>query len=74
MLLEINPEHPEPRKIQRAVAALNAGELIAYPTDTVYGLGCDLLNKDALERLYQAKNMPRSQSLALVCLDLSDIA
>jgi tRNA threonylcarbamoyl adenosine modification protein (Sua5/YciO/YrdC/YwlC family) len=74
VLLEINSEHPEPRKIQRAVAALNAGELIAYPTDTVYGLGCDLLNKDALERLYQAKNMPRSQSLALVCLDLSDIA
>ncbi len=74
MLLEINSEHPEPRKIQRAVDALNAGELIAYPTDTVYGLGCDLLNKDALERLYQAKNMPRSQPLALVCLDLSDIA
>ena len=74
VLLEINPEHPEPRKIQRAVAALNAGELIAYPTDTVYGLGCDLLNKDALDRLYSAKNMPRSQSLALVCLDLSDIA
>ncbi len=74
MLLEINSEHPEPRKIQRAVDALNAGELIAYPTDTVYGLGCDLLNKDALERLYQAKSMPRSQPLALVCLDLSDIA
>lgn len=74
VLLEINPEHPEPRKIQRAVAALNAGELIAYPTDTVYGLGCDLLNKDALDRLYHAKNMPRSQSLALVCVDLSDIA
>ena len=74
MLLELNPDHPEPRKIQRAVAALNAGELIAYPTDTVYGLGCDLLNKDALDRLYHAKGMPRSQSLALVCVDLSDIA
>jgi len=74
VLLEINSDHPEPRKIQRAVAALNAGELIAYPTDTVYGLGCDLLNKGALDRLYQAKNMPRSQSLALVCVDLSDIA
>lgn len=74
VLLELNPDHPEPRKIQRAVAALNAGELIAYPTDTVYGLGCDLLNKDALDRLYHAKNMPRSQSLALVCVDLSDIA
>lgn len=74
MLLEINPQHPEPRKIQRAVAALNAGELIAYPTDTVYGLGCDLLNKTAVDRLYQVKRMPKSQPLALVCVDLSDIA
>jgi tRNA threonylcarbamoyl adenosine modification protein (Sua5/YciO/YrdC/YwlC family) len=74
VLLAINPEHPEPRKIQRAVAALNNGELIAYPTDTVYGLGCDLLNKAALDRLYQMKKMPRSQPLAMVCLDLSDIA
>ena len=39
MLIEINPEHPEPRKIRRAVDALEAGEVIAYPTDTVYGLG-----------------------------------
>jgi tRNA threonylcarbamoyl adenosine modification protein (Sua5/YciO/YrdC/YwlC family) len=74
MLLAINPEHPEPRKIQRAVAALNDGELIAYPTDTVYGLGCDLLNKAALDRLYQIKHMPRTQPLALICVDLSDIA
>lgn len=74
MLLEINPQHPEPRKIQRAVAALNAGELIAYPTDTVYGLGCDLLNKAAVEKLYQIKRMPETQPLALICVDLSDIA
>ena len=60
VLLEINPHHPEPRKIQRAVAALESGELIAYPTDTVYGLGCDLLNKAAVERLYDAKRMPKS--------------
>ena len=48
VLLEINPDHPEPRKIARAVAALSAGEIIAYPTDTVYGLGCDLHNKAAV--------------------------
>lgn len=74
VLLEINPHHPEPRKIQRAVAALESGELIAYPTDTVYGLGCDLLNKAAVERLYDAKHMPKEQPLALICVDLSDIA
>ena len=48
MLLEVNPVNPEPRKIRRAVEALQAGEVIAYPTDTVYGLGCDLFNKKAV--------------------------
>jgi tRNA threonylcarbamoyl adenosine modification protein (Sua5/YciO/YrdC/YwlC family) len=73
-LLEIDPQHPEPRKVQRAVAALEAGEVIAYPTDTVYGLGCDLFNKRAIERLYQIKGMPSGQPLAFICHDLSDIA
>src|SRR5450755_4063484 len=74
MLLSINPDHPEPRKIRRAVEALEAGGVIAYPTDTVYGLGCDLLNKNAIERLYAIKGMDRSHPLAFVCPDLSDIA
>jgi tRNA threonylcarbamoyl adenosine modification protein (Sua5/YciO/YrdC/YwlC family) len=74
MLIEINPDHPEPRKIQRAVDALERGEVIAYPTDTVYGLGCDLLNKKAVDRLYQIKNMDRTRQLAFICPDLSDIA
>lgn len=74
MLLEIYPEHPEPRKIRRAVEALEAGEVIAYPTDTVYGLGCDLMNKKAIDRLYAIKGMPTTQNLAFVCADLSDIA
>lgn len=74
MLIEINPDHPEPRKIQRAVDALERGEVIGYPTDTVYGLGCDLLNKKAVDRLYQIKNMDRSRQLAFICPDLSDIA
>jgi tRNA threonylcarbamoyl adenosine modification protein (Sua5/YciO/YrdC/YwlC family) len=74
MLLSINPEHPEPRKVSRAVEALLAGEVIAYPTDTVYGLGCDLANKKAVDRLYQIKGMDRSHQLAFICPDLSDIA
>jgi tRNA threonylcarbamoyl adenosine modification protein (Sua5/YciO/YrdC/YwlC family) len=74
LLLSINLEHPEPRKIRRAVDALEAGGVIAYPTDTVYGLGCDLLNKNAIERLYAIKGMDRSHPLAFVCPDLSDIA
>jgi tRNA threonylcarbamoyl adenosine modification protein (Sua5/YciO/YrdC/YwlC family) len=74
MLLEINPFGPEPRKIRRAVDALEAGEVIGYPTDTVYGLGCDILNKKALNRLYQIKGMDREQRLAFVCRDMTEIA
>jgi tRNA threonylcarbamoyl adenosine modification protein (Sua5/YciO/YrdC/YwlC family) len=53
---------------------LNDGGLIAYPTDTVYGIGCDLFNKKAVDRLYQVKAMPRSHQLAFVCGDLAQIA
>jgi tRNA threonylcarbamoyl adenosine modification protein (Sua5/YciO/YrdC/YwlC family) len=74
MLLSINVDHPEPRKIQRAVQVLSDGGVIAYPTDTVYGLGCDLTNRHAVERLYAIKGMPRTHPLAFVCPDLSDIA
>lgn len=74
VILSVNSDHPEPRKITRAVEALEAGECIAYPTDTVYGLGCDLLNKKATDRLYQIKEMDRSHQLAFICPDLSDIA
>jgi tRNA threonylcarbamoyl adenosine modification protein (Sua5/YciO/YrdC/YwlC family) len=74
MLLSIHAEHPEPRKIQRAVDVLSAGGVIAYPTDTVYGLGCDLTNKHAIDLLYSVKGMDRSQPLAFICPDLGDIA
>ena len=74
MLLELNSEHPEPRKVRRAVEALLAGEVIGYPTDTVYGLGCDISSKKAIDRLYQIKNMDRAHPLAFICPDLSEIA
>lgn len=74
MLLEISPDHPEPRKVRRAVDALLAGEVIGYPTDTVYGLGCDIASKKAIDRLYQIKAMDRSHPLAFICPDLSEIA
>ncbi|HZU81478.1 MAG TPA: L-threonylcarbamoyladenylate synthase [Polyangiaceae bacterium] len=74
MLLSIHAEHPEPRKIRRAVEVLAEGGVIAYPTDTVYGLGCDLANKHAIDRLYGIKGMDRSHPLAFICPDLSDIA
>jgi tRNA threonylcarbamoyl adenosine modification protein (Sua5/YciO/YrdC/YwlC family) len=74
VLLTINPEHPEPRKIKRVVEILEKGGVIAYPTDTVYGLGCDLMNKQAIESLYQIKGMQRDKNLAFICPDLADIA
>jgi tRNA threonylcarbamoyl adenosine modification protein (Sua5/YciO/YrdC/YwlC family) len=74
MLVSIEPDRPDPRTIRRAVQALEAGEVIAYPTDTVYGLGCDLFNKKALDRLYQIKGMPRTQQLSFICPDLSNVA
>jgi tRNA threonylcarbamoyl adenosine modification protein (Sua5/YciO/YrdC/YwlC family) len=72
--LEINPLHPEPRKIARAVAALAAGEVIVYPTDTVYGIGCGLGHKRAVDRIYYLTGKDESQLLTLVCADLSHIA
>jgi tRNA threonylcarbamoyl adenosine modification protein (Sua5/YciO/YrdC/YwlC family) len=74
MRIEVNAEHPEPRKIRHAVEDLRRGGVIAYPTDTVYGLGCDIFEKKALDRLYRIKPMPKDHPVAFVCPDLSDIA
>jgi tRNA threonylcarbamoyl adenosine modification protein (Sua5/YciO/YrdC/YwlC family) len=74
MLLSVNPMYPEPRKIRRAVDALAAGGVIGYPTDTVYGIGCDLFSKKSIDRLYQIKQMDQTQKLALLCPDLGTIA
>lgn len=73
-ILTIDSLHPQPRHIDRAVAVLEAGGLIAYPTDTYYGVGCDLFNKKAIERLYQLKGRPRTKPMSFVCGDISDVS
>ncbi|MGC4113892.1 MAG: L-threonylcarbamoyladenylate synthase [Myxococcales bacterium] len=73
-ILTIDPEHPQPRLIERAVSALQAGELIAYPTDSYYGLGCDMGSKRAIDRLYQLKGHDRKRPMSLLVPDLSDLA
>lgn len=73
-ILTIDPLHPQPRHIERCIAILEAGGLIAYPTDSYYGIGCDLFNKKAIERIYQLKQRPRTKPLSFVCADLSDVA
>jgi len=70
----MNPDHPQPRKIQQVAAQLENGAVIAYPTDTVYGFGCDLTNRKAIDRIYRLKNMSPKHLLSFVCPDLSEIA
>ena len=74
MLLTIHPDHPEPRKISQAVKVLREGGVIAYPTGTVIGFGCDLMNKRGLEKLYQIKGAKKDKRFSFLCADLSDIA
>jgi tRNA threonylcarbamoyl adenosine modification protein (Sua5/YciO/YrdC/YwlC family) len=74
MQIHVNAKHPEPRKIAQAVAALERGEVIAYPTDSVYGLGCDLSSRRGVETLYRMKNLRADQLLSFVCPDLADIS
>ena len=74
MRIEIHPTHPEPRKIKQVVDVLRRGGVIAYPTDTVYGIGCDIMQKKAIDRVYQIKRMKKDHPVAFVCPDLGDIA
>jgi tRNA threonylcarbamoyl adenosine modification protein (Sua5/YciO/YrdC/YwlC family) len=62
---------PAPRKIAEAVDILHRGGVAAYPTDSIYALGCAIESREAIERIYRAKGMHRNQRLALICPDLS---
>lgn len=73
-IVEVDPVHPQPRIIERAARELDDGGLVAYPTDTYYGIGCDLNSKKAIDRLYGVKNRDRKKPLAILCPDLSDVA
>jgi tRNA threonylcarbamoyl adenosine modification protein (Sua5/YciO/YrdC/YwlC family) len=74
VLLEINPYNPQQRKIDQVVEVLGKGGVIAYPTDTLYGIGCDIMNKKAIERVYQIKQIPRSNPFSFICSDLKNIS
>lgn len=73
MLIEINPDNPQPRLIAHVVKILKNGGVIAYPTDTTYGIGCSILNKKALERIYRIKQRERNKPVSFICADLSKI-
>jgi tRNA threonylcarbamoyl adenosine modification protein (Sua5/YciO/YrdC/YwlC family) len=74
MLLEINAINPQQRLINRVADMLRQGAVIAYPTDTIYGIGCDILNKKAIERVYQIKQRPKDQPFSFICSDLKNIS
>jgi tRNA threonylcarbamoyl adenosine modification protein (Sua5/YciO/YrdC/YwlC family) len=73
-IIEVNADFPQPRHVQRAVEVLSSGGVIAYPTDTYFGLGCDLGSKKGIEKLYQLKGRDRKKPLSFLCPDLSDVA
>lgn len=73
--IRIYEENPNPKEIDRVVAVLKQGGLIIYPTDTVYGLGCDINNIKALERVAQIKGVKLEKSnFSFICHDLSNIS
>ncbi|MCG8532574.1 MAG: threonylcarbamoyl-AMP synthase [Desulfovibrionales bacterium] len=74
MLIRINPYNPQERHINRMVMILKKGGIIAYPTDTFYGIGCDIMNKKAIEKIYALKQRNKTKPFSFICPDLKDIA
>ena len=72
--VEIHPTHPQPRLIAEVVAAIRAGALIAYPTDSSYAFGCHLGDKRGLERIRRIRKTDKKHNFTLVCSDLSEIS
>lgn len=75
MLLRIHPDNPQPRLIRQVVDKLQEGGIIIYPTDTIYGLGCDIFQHKAIERIARIKKVdPQKAQLSFVCSDLSHLS
>ena len=75
MLLTIHPQDPQDRLIKKAAEVLRSGGVIIYPTDTVYGFGCDIFQPKAIERICRIKGIdPQKANLSFVCSDLSDLS
>jgi tRNA threonylcarbamoyl adenosine modification protein (Sua5/YciO/YrdC/YwlC family) len=75
MLIHIHPDNPQPRLIRQAAEVLRDGGIIVYPTDTIYGLGCDIFNHKAVEKICRIKGVdPAKAQLSFVCYDLSHLS
>jgi tRNA threonylcarbamoyl adenosine modification protein (Sua5/YciO/YrdC/YwlC family) len=75
MLITIHPENPQPRLIKQMVDCMLDGGIIIYPTDTIYGIGCDIANPKAIEKICRLKNIdPQKAQLSFICRDLSHLS
>jgi tRNA threonylcarbamoyl adenosine modification protein (Sua5/YciO/YrdC/YwlC family) len=75
MLLQIHPQNPQPRLIKQVAECLKDGGVVVYPTDTIYGLGCDIMQHKAIERICKIKNVdPQKAQLSFLCNDLSNLS
>jgi tRNA threonylcarbamoyl adenosine modification protein (Sua5/YciO/YrdC/YwlC family) len=73
--IKIHPQNPEMRKVNRVIEVLRSGGIIIYPTDTIYGIGCDLMNRKAIEHLCKIMDIkPNKLDLSFICHDLSQIS
>ncbi len=74
MIISINPQNPQQRLIRKVSEVLDQGGLIAYPTDTFYGIGCDLYNKKGIEQIYKLKKRSLNQPFSIICDSLKEIS
>ena len=73
-ILQLNAAYPQPRKIEKAGKILENGGVIAFPTDSTYGIGCNIYSKVAIDRIYQIRNRSRQKPFTFLCSDLSDLS
>jgi len=73
-ILQINPINPQQRLIDQVVVSLRQGGVIAYPTDTMYGIGCDIFNQKAVKRIYQIKKRDKNKPFSFICSSLKDVS
>jgi len=74
MIITINPKNPQKRLIRKVVDVLKEGRVIGYPTDTIYGVGCDLFNPEAIKKIHRLKKTDGNKPLSFICSDLKDIS
>ncbi|NNP73427.1 threonylcarbamoyl-AMP synthase [Acinetobacter defluvii] len=72
--LRVHPDNPQPRLISQAVERIRVGDVVVYPTDAAYAIGCQIGNKNAMERITQIRGLGPKHQYAIICADLSDIA